>query len=78
MNTALATDFPYEIVGNFVYFKFVSIEPITEAAALAFQTKQGYHPMGYNFYKFKCVHKVEPTNGMDYFEATWSCGASCD
>lgn len=76
MNTALAN--PYEVAGHFVYFRFVSIEPIPEAAALAYQNKHGYNPIGYGFYKFKCIQKIEPTNGMEYFEASWSCAASCE
>lgn len=67
-------------MSRWIDFQFVSIEPVTEAQALAHQNGKGFNPMGYGFYRFKCEHvpSDQMDGSKDYYKATWQCQASCD
>ena len=65
MERKLSYQKEYTHPGN-IYFKYVG--DITEDGAMALQTKAGYHPAGYGFYKFTHINGV----------ARWVSSNNCD
>lgn len=62
---------------DWIYFELNSIEPVSEQDAMRHQQNNGYIPMGYGFYGFKC-EKKEDSEGRDYYQAKWKCSSCCD
>jgi len=59
-------------VGDSVFWKATSLQPITIGDAVAVQIAEGYDPAGYGLTDFVSA------NVQGDVVATWACGANCD